>query len=215
MKIKQIGISPNFDGKIVVKNAISSNQKHLFDLHKNNLDMMIKDMPFDLFVKQSKSKKTISLSASVDGASAYIVRKNKQDFETAASLAIEEGKKKSKLYQDTIKAQKILDVGREAYINMVLGNFKEARKLEKEHAKLALADFELYKQIPHLVLAGVPKEIIKQVQKNGFKYMLYKLFSTKSPEEKQFLKMRKEYLKQLKSENKQIKTVTITLPQFY
>lgn len=215
MKIKQIGISPNFDGKIVVKNAISSNQKHLFDLHKNNLDMMIKDMPFDLFVKQSKSKKTISLSASVDGASAYIVRKNKQDFETAASLAIEEGKKKSKLYQDTIKAQKILDVGREAYINMVLGNFKEARQLEKEHAKLALADFELYKQIPHLVLAGVPKEIIKQVQKNGFKYMLYKLFSTKSPEEKQFLKMRKEYLKQLKSENKQIKTVTITLPQFY
>ena len=165
MKIKQIGISPNFDGKIVVKNAISSNQKHLFDLHKNNLDMMIKDMPFDLFVKQSKSKKTISLSASVDGASAYIVRKNKQDFETAASLAIEEGKKKSKLYQDTIKAQKILDVGREAYINMVLGNFKEARQLEKEHAKLALADFELYKQIPHLVLAGVPKEIIKQVQK--------------------------------------------------
>ena len=98
---------------------------------------------------------------------------------------------------------------------MVLGNFKEARQLEKEHAKLALADFELYKQIPHLVLAGVPKEIIKQVQKNGFKYMLYKLFSTKSPEEKQFLKMRKEYLKQLKSENKQIKTVTITLPQFY
>ena len=215
MKIKQIEISPNFDGKIVVKNAISSNQKHLFDLHKNNLDMMIKDMPFDLFVEQSKSKKTISLSASVDGASAYIVRKNKQDFETAASLAIEEGKKKSKLYQDTIKAQKILDVGREAYINMVLGNFKEARQLEKEHAKLALADFELYKQIPHLVLAGVPKEIIKQVQKNGFKYMLYKLFSTKSPEEKQFLKMRKEYLKQLKSENKQIKTVTITLPQFY
>ena len=215
MKIKQIGISPNFDGKIVVKNAISSNQKHLFDLHKNNLDMMIKDMPFDLFVKQSKSKKTISLSASVDGATDYIVRKNKQDFETAASLAIEEGKKKSKLYQDTIKAQKILDVGREAYINMVLGNFKEARQLEKEHAKLALADFELYKQIPHLVLAGVPKEIIKQVQKNGFKYMLYKLFSTKSPEEKQFLKMRKEYLKQLKSENKQIKTVTITLPQFY
>ena len=90
MKISQIDNNINFNGKVIVKNAISPNQKHLFNLHKNNLDNKIKDMPFDLFIEQSKSKKTISLTTNVENTSAYFVRKNKQNFEEAAGYVIEE-----------------------------------------------------------------------------------------------------------------------------
>ena len=215
MKVLPLSTNLNFDGKVIVNSKISSNQNYLFNIHKKNLENMIKDMPFDLFVEQSKSGKTISLSTNVENAGAYIVKKNKQNFEEAASFAISDAKSKSKLYQDMVKAQKLLDVGKDAFVNMILGNFKQARELEKEHAKLAIKDFDVYKQIPRLVLTGAPREITNLARKNGLKYRIYKLFTSKTPEEKQFLKMRKEYLKQLKAENKQIKTVTLQIPHFY
>ncbi len=215
MKISQIDNNINFNGKVIVKNAISPNQKHLFNLHKNNLDNMIKDMPFDLFIEQSKSKKTISLTTNVENTSAYFVRKNKQNFEEAAGYVIEEGKNKSKVYQDMVKAQNMLDAGTNAFKCVIFGKFKLAREFEKEHAKLAVADFDVYKQIPHLVLNGVPKEVIKQARNNAFKYRIYKLFTPKTQEEKQFLKMRREYLNELKAKNIKPKTVTLELPRFY
>lgn len=215
MKISQIDNNINFNGKVIVKNAISPNQKHLFNLHKNNLDNMIKDMPFDLFIEQSKSKKTISLTTNVENTSAYFVRKNKQNFEEAAGYVIEEGKNKSKVYQDMVKAQNMLDAGTNAFKCVIFGKFKLAREFEKEHAKLAVADFDVYKQIPHLVLNGVPKEVIKQARNNAFKYRIYKLFTPKTQEEKQFLKMRREYLNELKAKNIKPKTVTLELPRLY
>ena len=215
MYISPINNNQNFEGKVIVKNTISSNQNYLFNLHKKALENMIKDMPFDLFVEQSKSKKTISLSTNVENAYSYIVRKNKQNFEEAASFAIEDAKKKSKKYQDTIIAQSILDVSKDALMNLVLGNFKQTRILEQEHAKLAVKNFEVYKQIPHTTITGMPKEIIKKYRQNSFKYMIYKLFTPKTTEEKQFLKMKKEYLKELKAKNIQPKTVTLEIPRFY
>ena len=47
---------------------------------------------------------------------------------------------------------------------------------------------------------------------NGMKYRVYRAFSSKIPEEKQFLNMKKDYLKQLKSEKKELKNITITIP---
>lgn len=205
----------NFSGNIIVKNAISSNQNYLFNLHKDNLTKMIKDMPFDLFVEQSKSKKTISLSTGVEGANAYIVRKNKQNFEEAAYYAIEDAKKKSELYKKTVKINEIFENGKFVFANVILGNFKIARDFEKKFAELAVKDFEVYKQIPKINFIGVPTEIQKMALKNGLKYRIFKLFQTKTPEEKTFSKMRKEYIKELKSENKQIKTINIEFPRCY
>ena len=215
MKISQIDNNINFNGKVIVKKTISPNQKHLFNLHKNNLDNMIKDMPFDLFIEQSKSKKTISLTTNVENTSAYFVRKNKQNFEEAAGYVIEEGKNKSKVYQDMVKAQNMLDAGTNAFKCVIFGKFKLAREFEKEHAKLAVSDFEVYKQIPQIKLQNVPFFILEKAFINGLKYRVYKVFSSKIPEEKQFYNMKKEYLNQLKSENKKQKTVTLTIPNIY
>lgn len=205
----------NFNGIVIVKNKISSNQNHLFNLHKENLRKMIKDMPFDLFVEQSKSTKTISLSTNVAGANAYIVRKNKQNFEEAAYFAIEDAKQKSELYKMTVKINEMLENGKNIFANVILGNFKTARDFEKKFAELAVKDFELYKQIPKINFLGVPAEIQKMAFKNSLKYRIFKLFQTKTPDEKVFLKKKKEYVRELKRENKQIKTVNIEFPRYY
>ena len=215
MKLSRISTSPIFEGKIIVKNKISNNQKYLFNLHKQTLENMIKDMPFDLFVEQSKSKKTITLSTNVENASSYIVRKNKQNFEEVASYAISDGKQKSKIYQDMTKAQNMLDASRAAFISVIFGNFKQAREQEKELAKTAIKDFDVYKQIPQIKLQNVPFFILQKAFVNGLKYRVYKAFSSKIPEEKQFYNMKKEYFNQLKSENKKPKTVTLTIPNIY
>lgn len=75
-------------------NKISSQQNYLFNLHKLNLIKMIEDMPFDLFVEQSKSKKTISLFTNVEDTYTYFVRKNKQNFEKIARYAIDDAKER-------------------------------------------------------------------------------------------------------------------------
>ena len=93
MKVSAISNNQNFEGKLIVKNVINPQQRHLFNLHKDALEKQIKDMPFDLFVEQSKSKKTITLSANVDGAYSYFVRKNEQDYEKVANYAISDGMK--------------------------------------------------------------------------------------------------------------------------
>ena len=215
MQVQPISTNPNFDGKVIVKNKISTAQNYLFNLHKSKLEDMIKDMPFDLLVEQSKSKKTISVSTNVENAYAYIVRKNKQYFEEAAQYAIDDGKKKSKIYQDMVKAQNMLDAGTNAFKSIIFGNFKLAREFEKEQAKLAVKDFDVFKQIPRISLTNLPKEVITKTLINSYKYRIYKAFSKKTPEEKEFLKLKKEFIKELKAEHKEIKTVTLELPKFY
>ena len=208
-------VSPSFEGKLSVKGKISSKQNYLFNLHKSALEAKIKDLPFDLFVEQSKSRKTITLSTNVEGVSSYFVRKNKQNFEQIADFVIEDAKKKSELYKRQVKANNLFNMGYNAYINAVTGNFKEARKLEKEFAKKAVEDFEIYKLLPKVVLQGAPKEVIKLANKNSRKYWIYKLFSPKTKEEKQLAKLRKQFIKELKAENKQIQTVEVKIPNMY
>ena len=215
MQISPISTNSTFNGRVIVKNKLSSNQNYLFNLHKEALDKMIKDMPFDLFVEQSKSGKTISLGTSVEQANTYFVRRNHQNFEEAAGFAIEDGKKKSKIYQDMIKADNMLNLSKGSFVNVIMGNFKLAREQEKELAKVAVNDFDVYKKIPKIRFTNAPWSLIKQAFLNGMKYKVYKVFSSKIPEEKQFLNMKKDYLKQLKTEKKELKTFTITMPNFY
>jgi len=215
MQVQPITTNLNFDGKVIVKNKISVSQNYLFNLHKKNLDYMIKDLPFDLFVEQSKSKKTISLTTNVENTSSYIVRKNKQNYEEAAGLAIEDGKKKSKIYQDIIKADKMLNLCKGSFVDVIFGNFKLAREQEKELAIAAIKDFDVYKKIPPIRFTNAPLSLIMLAFLNGMKYRIYRAFSSKIPEEKQFLKMKKEYLKELKAKNIKPKTVTLELPRFY
>ena len=209
MNIEPISTNDNFKGKVIVKNKISTAQNYLFNRHKPALEGMIKDLPFDLFVEQSKSKKTITLSTNVEGANAYIVRKNEQDFVKSAGYAIEDAKKKSEIYQKIVRLNEVLQNSYQAFLNTVLGNFKLARDFEKRAAGLAVKNYEDLKNIPKINYANVPMDIQKMVVKNIIKYKFYKIFSSKTPEEKQLAKMKRDFLKELKKENKEVKTITV------
>ena len=215
MSVNSISYQPNFNGKIVLKNKISKSQVSLFNLYKSALEQKIKDMPFDLFVEQSKSKKTITLSTNVENANAYIVKKNKQNFEEMADFAIDDAKKKSEAYQKLQKVNEMFNYEKYVMMNVVTGNFKAARNAEKQLAKIGTEDFDTYKSIPKMKISGVPFQVGMLVFKNSLKYRLYKLFSKKTPEEKTFLAMKKAYLKELKEQKQEIKTVEIDFPRIY
>ncbi len=215
MKINSVSDQSNFTGKIVLKNKISKSQVSLFNLHKSALEQKIKDMPFDLFVEQSKSKKTITLSTNVENANAYIVKKNKQNFEEMADFAIADAKKKSETYQKLQKVNEMFNYEKYVMMNVVTGNFKAARNAEKQLAKIGTEDFDTYKSIPKMKISGIPFQVGMQVLKNSLKYRLYKAFSKKTPEEKTFLAMKKAYMKELKAQKQEIKTVEIDFQKIY
>ena len=50
-------------------------------------------------------------------------------------------------------------------INIVTGHFKEARESEKQLAKLAVNDFETYKEIPHLKIIAGPSYLLAKEMK--------------------------------------------------
>ena len=215
MKVSSITNNQSFEGKVIVKNTISSQQNYLFNLHKPALEKMIEDMPFDLFVEQSKSKKTISLSTNVEGALSFTVRKNKQDYEQAASSAISDGMKKSKIHQKQLKANEILEYVKARIMYVMCGKFKEAREFEKEIAKLAIKDFDIYKAVTNFKLTDLPPETGKILFFNSLKYRLYRAFTSKTPEEKELIKMNKKYYKDMKAQNKKIEPQIIRFPQYY
>ena len=209
MKTEPISTNNNFKGKVIVKNKISTAQNYLFNRHKPTLEGMIKDLPFDLFVEQSKSKKTITLSTNVEGTNAYIVRKNEQNFVEAAGYTIEDAKKKSEIYQKMVRINEVLQNSHQAFLNVVFGNFKAARDYEKKNAGLVIKDYDAIKTLPKINFVNVPMEVQKMVVKNIIKYRFYKIFSRKTTEEKQVAKMKKEFLNELKSKNKEMKVVNV------
>ena len=205
MKVSPITNNQTFEGKVIVKNKISTQQNYLFSLHRPALEKMIEGLPFDLFVEQSKSRKTITLSTNVKDAQSYIVRKNKQNFEESAGYAIGDAKKKSPEYKMQVKAEEIFDVVKLRMINVYEGKFKEARKYQKQLAKMATQDFNIYKGVTNFVLTDFPSEVSKIMLKNSLKYKIYDMFTPKTKEEKQLRKMNKKYYKDLKAKKIEVK----------
>ena len=215
MVVDVISKSPSFEGNLIVKGKISKAQNYLLNLHKPALERKIKDLPFDLFVEQSKSRKTIKLSADVENANAFRVRKNKQNFEQMADLAIKDGKNKSEAYQKLLKANEMFNYTKSIMTNVLFGDFKRAREMEKALAKVAVDNFETYKQIPMLEFKNVPLAIVHKVMVKNLQYKIYRAFSKKTPEEKTFMKMKKEYVDELKAQNKKPQVQEINFPRIY
>ena len=130
MKINQAGINnQSFDGKINVIGKISKSQNYLFNLHRSNLDKMIENKPYDLFVKQSNSKKTIMVSTDKDFKIHYMVRKNKQNFEECANYEIQ--RKDAKLKEEEILKRKELEEAKIAQAQMWHEYIKSKYSLDK------------------------------------------------------------------------------------
>ncbi|MCR5265544.1 MAG: hypothetical protein K6E29_02995 [Cyanobacteria bacterium RUI128] len=215
MNINQVSNDQSFTGNVIVKGAISAQQRHLFDSHRPALEQKIKDMPFDLFVAQSKSKKTISLTTNVKDAETFVVHKNKQNFEEAANLAIRDGMGKSEAYKKQVKANEILNYYKLRMLHVISGNFKEAREAHKQMAKLAVEDFDTYKQVTNFKIANLPPEVNKILLVNSLKYKAYCAFSKKTPEEKQLEQMNKEYIREMKAKKQKPKPQIVYFPNIY
>lgn len=215
MRIHSITNNQNFEGTVVLKNKISSQQNYLFNLHKPNLERMIKDMPFNLLVEQSKSKKTISLSTNVQGTFSYIVRKNEQNFEEAAGYAIEDAKKKSELYKKQLKANEMLEYVKAYMTHVIMGEFKDAREFQKDVARLAVKDFDLYKKVTNFRITELPPEVSRILLINSLRYKIYRAFTSKTPAEKELTRMNKQYLKDMKAQNKKIEPQIIKFNQYF
>lgn len=88
MLVQPISDKQNFNGKVIVLGKISKTQNYLFNLHKAKLEEMMANKTYDLFVRQSKSGKTILLNTDKDSQIGYFVRKNKQNFEECTNYVI-------------------------------------------------------------------------------------------------------------------------------
>lgn len=199
----------NFDGKVIIKNKISRAHRSLVDRNRQKLDVQIKDMPFDVVVKESKTKQSLTLSTNVDGADTFVVSRRKHDIVETAGRAISDGMNKSEVYKKMVRATEILNYKKYQMLNVISGNFKEARETHKEIAKLAVKDFDTYKQVTNVRITNVPPDAGKILLVNSLKYRIYYAFSKKTPEEKLMVKMNKEYIKKMKAQKIKIKPVEI------
>lgn len=125
MLIQPISDKTSYTGQVIVLGKISKTQNYLFNLHKANLIQIMKDKPYDLFAKQSKSRKTITLMTEKDAKTGYFVRKNKQNFEECAQLTIKDKDKKllNESIQDQKKAREMADFMYVAHQMKIMKNF--------------------------------------------------------------------------------------------
>ncbi|MBQ7125698.1 hypothetical protein IJO12_01275 [bacterium] len=77
------------------------------------------------------------------------------------------------------------------------GKYNEARQCQKEFAKIAVDNFDIAIQTPQPVKGSFP--LFSKMGWKAVKFMIFKFFSKKTPEEKQLKKMLREYNEQTKN----------------
>lgn len=118
-------------------------------------------------------------------------------------------------FKDTdsaLKAINMFELRRKSSISILSGKFKQAREAQRELAKIAVDDFETYKSLPGIKFSNVPLKAWLAFLLKSFGFKIFKLFSKKTPEEKQFAERCKSYAKELRPEDKKAKTIDITIP---
>ena len=205
----------NFEGKVIQYGKISRPLRPLVDRNRAVLNAQIKEMPFDMLVKESKSGKSITISTNVEGADTFIVNRRKPNIAETGAMAVSDGMKKSEAYKKLVKANEILNYKKMEMIHVLDGNFKEAKVAHEQMAEVAVNDFDTYKQVTNFKITDLPPGIGKVLFTNSLKYKAYYAFTPKTAEEKQLEKMNKEYVKKMKEEKKEIKPQIIRFPQYY
>ena len=113
------------------------------------------------------------------------------------------------------RAQRMYELNRQHLMSIMDGKYKEAVRVRRNLAKIALEDFETYKTLPILSFKNVPLKIWLSLLSKSIKYRLYKLFTRKTPEEKEFYNLCQEYQKTLTPEDIRKKTIDINIPPLY
>ncbi len=117
--------------------------------------------------------------------------------------------------ESAMNAKKMFEL-RQASTSLILsGEFKKARSIQKEFAKMAVNDFEAYKALPLVRYNNVPFKVWLAMLGKSIKFRLYKMFSPLSNDEKQLNKLSRSYLSNLSDSDKKKKTIDITIPSLF
>lgn len=130
-------------------------------------------------------------------------------------MLIKDFKVSYKTIDEEIRAQKMFSLRQKAILSISEGKYREARQAQKDFAKIAVEDFEIYKTLPNIHVHNVPLREGWEIFKKLVKFKIYRLFTRKTPEEKQLKRQYKEYSKQLTQDDKKNKTIDITIPSLY
>ncbi len=120
-----------------------------------------------------------------------------------------------KTIDSAINATKLFELKMQSALSIMDGKYRAARASQKAFAKLAVDDFDSFKALPNIKITGIPlKEGIKIFFKNlGFK--IFKLFTRRTPEEKQLATKYKAYRRELTPEDIKNHTIDFNLPSLY
>ena len=87
-------------------------------------------------------------------------------------------------------AQKMKKLKFEYSIDVITGNYKNAKKTYREFAKLAVDNYETAKVIGPAIQGNIP--LFSKYGINALKYIIYNFFTKKTSEEKLLKKLSKE-----------------------
>lgn len=115
------------------------------------------------------------------------------------------------------RAAKIFELRKQMDLSVLDGKLREARNCQKEIAKVALEDFETYKTVPfmHYILPRMGLKEILKLMFNSFEFKIYSKFVKRTPEEKQFTKLSRDYYKTLTPEDIKKNTIDYEIPSLY
>ena len=116
--------------------------------------------------------------------------------------------------ESAMKATQLFELRKNIQLSVMSGHYRQARTYQKVLAKNAVDSFDVYKKLPFLRFS-TPGMSLKDTLSMAFKNWKFKLFckfSKKTPEEKQFRIMCKEYYGNLTPEEIKNNTIDITIP---
>ena len=91
MRVDKIKNTQNFKGKFITVGKIYPQQRYLLQQYLPEMSKLIKDKPYDLFIKESKSKKSIIISTDKNFINKWFgVSKKEKNYIDATNNAIEQ-----------------------------------------------------------------------------------------------------------------------------
>lgn len=98
-----------------------------------------------------------------------------------------------KNFDSATKAAKMFEMRKLVSVSILEGNFRNARDAQKELAKSALEDIDVFKTLPNIKITNVPLKEWLILGFRSLEYKIYKFFTRKTPEEKTFAKVIKTF----------------------
>ena len=120
-----------------------------------------------------------------------------------------------KNFNSAVNAAKMFELRKKSTLSVIEGKYRDARLAQKELAEIAINDFDTFKTLPIINFKNVPLNFWVRALCNSIKFRIYKLFTLNTPEEKQLIKMVKQYTKEVTKEDIKKKSIDITVPAFY